>query len=639
MSYIRNYVEKMLDGGVTIKLNSVRGSSVYNRFDIEKTENAIAFRVKQSDEVISELKVEFDGETALFSFMATSSKSNGAAPGFKGELGAEITFNGLEDPSEMRYYFFEYTCWAHHATTRTFNALHPKTQSLIARYDDTHVHALMLCGDNFKAVLNKNTVNIISGTDNVRPLKGAFMSISSADDPYKAIDVNYKGARRLGGIKVPLKDERKPLSKKFSGFGWCTWNVFEQDLKADGVLERLSEFIKMGIPVDWVLIDDGWFVHEKETLKSFYEDKNKFPNGLKALVDGIKALGVKNVGIWHAFTAYWYGIVEDSELFEMQKQNLLKTPNGLYIPAIDEEKGFSFWDTWHQYLEDCGISFIKVDNQSTYANTTIGCGMSTRETVWLNHKNLEKSAEKHFDGDIINCMGMDMMNVFSRPGSLVSRTGEDFYPIENPVAANRYLMLQNIFNSVFHDKMCHCDYDMWWSNHSTALPCAVLRAISGSVNYVSDPEPGPNKELIMATLDEDGSNLICDHASYPTTDCLYEGTGKAVIKVWNECGDCYGAAAFNIGDEKESDTVYLNTISSLDKSKEYIAYEYFTKKFVRVGANGGIDFDVDVEGMAIFSIYPIECDENGEYIMLGNTEKFLGIASKFKKKTYLCDIL
>ena len=39
--------------------------------------------------------------------------------------------------------------------------------------------------------------------------------------------------------------------------------------------------------------------------------------------------------------------------------------------------------------------------------------------------------------------------------------------------------------------------------------------------------------------------------------------------------------------------------------KEYVAYEYFTKKFTRVDANGGIDFEVDVEGMAIFSIYPV----------------------------------
>jgi len=236
-------------------------------------------------------------------------------------------------------------------------------------------------------------------------------------------------------------------------------------------------------------------------------------------------------------------------------------------------------------------------------------------------------------------MGMDMINLFSRPMSLATRTGEDFYPVERPLDSFTYLLRENVYNSVVQDNMCHCDYDMWWSNHETAPYCAVLRAISGSVNYVSDPEPGPNKELIMATLDEDNSNLRCDHASYPTTDCLYEGTGHTLLKVWNKSGDCLGAAAFNVGDEKDSDKLYMSTIFEIDPDKEYIAYEYFGKRFQRVNYNSAIDIELDVGQNVIFSFYPIEKDDGGEYVMLGNTNKLLGIASKYKKKTYLCDIL
>ena len=639
MKNVRDIVENIISAGITVRLNTIRGQNVYSSFEIERSEDNIVLSAYGSDMKLVEVSFKLDRDTALMSFMATTPCNNGAAPGFKADESAMIELCGLVDPDEMRYYFHEYTCWTHSATTRSFDSMHPRTQSVIARYGNVHAHMLMLCGDNFKAMFKGRAINIASGNDNIRPLHGAVLSITTANDPYVAIRENFKGARRLGGIKVPLKEERKPLSHKFDGFGWCTWNVFEQDLSADGIINRLSEFIEKGIPVEWVLIDDGWFVHEKETLKSFYEDKVKFPNGLKDVIDKIKAMGVKYVGIWHAFTAYWYGIVEGSELYEEQKENLMKTPNGLYIPSIDPQKGFNFWDKWHGYLEDCGIDFIKVDNQSNFANTMIGAGMSTREAVALNHQNLERSAKKHFDCDIINCMGMDMINLFSRPMSLATRTGEDFYPIENPRQSFVYLLIENIYNSVAQDNMCHCDYDMWWSNHETAPYCAVMRAISGSVNYVSDPEPGPNKELIMATLDEDNSNLRCDHASYPTIDCLYEGTGHTLLKAWNKSGDCYGVAVFNVGDEKDSDKLYMSTISEIDKTKEYVAYEYFGKTFQRVNYNSAIDIELDLEQNAAFSFYPIECDENGEYVMLGNTEKILGIASKFKTKKYLRDII
>ena len=96
---------------------------------------------------------------------------------------------------------------------------------------------------------------------------------------------------------------------------------------------------------------------------------------------------------------------------------------------------------------------------------------------------------------------------------------------------------------------------------------------------------------------------------------------------------------FNVGDEKDSDKLYMSTISEIDKTKEYVAYEYFGKTFQRVNYNSAIDIELDLEQNAAFSFYPIECDENGEYVMLGNTEKILGIASKFKKKKYLRDII
>jgi len=55
--------------------------------------------------------------------------------------------------------------------------------------------------------------------------------------------------------------------------------------------------------------------------------------------------------------------------------------------------------------------------------------------------------------------------------------------------------------------------------------------------------------------------------------------------------------------------------------------------------NTELKFKLSPDDALAYSLYPIECDDGGEYVMLGNTQKYTGYASKFKMKTYINRII
>ena len=63
------------------------------------------------------------------------------------------------------------------------------------------------------------------------------------------------------------------------------------------------------------------------------------------------------------------------------------------------------------------------------------------------------------DGIIINCMGMVMENVLGRPTSAMSRKIDDFFPEQENGFVEH--LLQNAYNSTYHDEIYYCDCDMF----------------------------------------------------------------------------------------------------------------------------------------------------------------------------------
>ncbi|MCI8388209.1 MAG: hypothetical protein HFE63_07095 [Clostridiales bacterium] len=582
------------------------------------------------------------GEDAIVFAIDAMLKPNGDTDsGFTSECGVTMTLGDIK-PDALLGSHHDNAWWMYPTFCKDFSSIVPGSQSLLIKSGALNYHMLPLTGDNFRCEFNSGKLELISGMSGICHLSGDFLAVSVSTDPFKAVENNYKFAHEIGAIRVPLINERK-MPEFFNGFGWCTWNAFYANVTSAGIFEKLDEFKEKNIPVKWVIIDDGWLSIREQMLSGFDVDYVKFPEGLKAVIAKMKnEYGIEKVGVWHAFNGYWSGVDPESELYKEQKDNLFTTPSGRVLQSLDEDKAFKFWDAWHSFLADCGVDFLKVDNQSSHSGQIAGV-IPTAEGCRIAHNAIERSISKNFGGAVIDCMGMDMENVLARPMSAVSRNSDDFFPKRERGFIKH--LTQNVYNAIWHNQIYFCDFDMWWSDHESAYQSGVLRAISGSPIYVSDAIGKSRRDTIIATVEDDGKVMLCDYAAKPTLDCVYTDcqAENKLLKVWNRSGDNFAVAAFNVSDCEVTDTLDFGTIPELSQDCEYIAYEYFTKKFSRINFFEDTELTLGRDGVAVYSIYPIikpnEDSDEGAYIMLGDTSKYVPIASVNKQKKLISEIL
>ncbi len=77
--------------------------------------------------------------------------------------------------------------------------------------------------------------------------------------------------------------------------GWNTWNTFRLDINEDLIKEAVDIFIEKGLKdvgYQYVVLDDGWQIDRDEN-GNILNNKEKFPSGIKPLVDHIHSVGLK----------------------------------------------------------------------------------------------------------------------------------------------------------------------------------------------------------------------------------------------------------------------------------------------------------------------------------------------------------
>lgn len=505
-----------------------------------------------------------------------------------------------------------------------FEKLPRRTQDVHFKMDGRHIHMLPLVGGSWRAELEGDALVTSIGCGGIYKAHGPIMTLSVSDDPYSAIKENFRAGRQTGVISVPLREERS-FPEAFRYFGWCTWDAFYHDVTSEKIYGKLDEFKSVGIIPSYVLIDDGWSCYTEDGgLLDFCEDRKKFPEGLAACIRKIKEeYGVKYVGVWHAFGGYWRGIAQGSELAERMSDTLVRCKNGYLVPAPDADKSFAFWDVWHSYLEEQGVDFVKVDVQSSYSHFVDEL-CENAQAVRNAHEGLERSVFKHFDGRIINCMGMDIADLLGRPMSAINRNSNDFYPNrENSFVSHIYM---NAYNAPTHGAVMYCDYDMWWSQHESARQGSVLRAISGGPVYVSDEVGKTDATYIRPLIDKNGMIPKLDGHAVPTLDCFYLDTAAngVPLKLFNRSGENFAVAAFGLTDGAVG-TLRLEQIPNAEG--EYLACEYFTGEQTVMTAETEISFKLDRNECKLWNLYPIRSGE----ALVGDADVFMGCASINKK--------
>ncbi len=173
----------------------------------------------------------------------------------------------------------------------------------------------------------------------------AYVNLSRLEGADKEV-VAARAAKLLDAAKIaPTSDPKiRPL------MGWSSWNTFGCEISEDVILETARAMATNGLKEAgyiYVNIDDGFFWgHGEDGILKFHPER--FPNGMKPVVDGIHALGLR-AGIYSDAGADTCG-----SMWKDAKGNYDKggKGGGLYGHDAADCK---------LHFVDIGFDFIKVD--------------------------------------------------------------------------------------------------------------------------------------------------------------------------------------------------------------------------------------------------------------------------------------
>ena len=573
-----------------------------------------------------------EGEISLLTFRAALSHVHYRAPYyFEGTDSFIIRFDSFAADGIMANYENN-EWWTRPAFAATTGELPDRTVSALLKVGERFVHCYPLSDDIYDTRLKGEgeTAALIGsircfGYDKV---DGAVMAIGEGSDPYPIVHDTM--AAGLSGVKqpIPLKEGRHDIPA-LSLLGWCTYDAFYREVTHDKILQKLDEFKEKNIPIKMLLIDSGWFIHDGDGTKGnravdLRANPEKFPKGLKGLIEEVKRdYGIEKVGIWHGFPTIWNGIAKGSYAYEQTKDWLVELNSGFCFPGYTKEQSFGFFNYWHSYLKNEGIDFIKVDIQGMTKLVAENV-MDINDAMKNFHAGFEESAQLHFNADVINCMGINQVNVQSRPLTGVSRNSDDFYPRKENGFGEHFL--QNGYNAVYHGQIYYCDFDMWWTDHESAHENAVLRAVSGGPVYVSDPLGTTRDEELRRFCDGEGHLFRCDDNGTVCRDNLFSDPTKdgTLAKMYNTAGKAGLVAAFDIYAENQpvSGVVKPSDVEGL-QGERFLYYLHEAKQYGVVGKDEGVPVTLARHEAELAVFVPIEQG----FAALGLKDKYVSPAT------------
>lgn len=555
------------------------------------------------------LTLESAGASGLLSCdLTVSQRAFQRDPSIAAERGIRIQFAQLPATGRWLALYRHKDWWSRPEFGTALDQVPARTQALSIERSGQHLALTPIAQGGYTAEIaglaqGGICLSVSSYCGGLNTCQATVLAIGLHEDPFQAIGQSAGFARGKIPGTLPMQERTWPVM--MDQLGWCSWDAFYHQVNEAGIRTKAAEFVHQGVPVRWMIIDDGWLQTKDQRLMDFTEDREKFPSGFKSFIHELKTTyGINQIGVWHSLAGYWGGVHPQSALASGQSGHLQSTRNQKLVPAADSELGFGFWDAWYTYLADCGVDFVKVDGQSAVTNH-FRYLMPVGEAVRATHAALEHAVAKHFAHGVINCMGMATENLWSRPFSAVSRNSDDYVPQQVDGFAEH--ALQNVYNSFYHSQFHWGDWDMFWTSHAQSRQQALLRVVSGGPVYISDPVGATDAATLSPLLHEDGAVIHCDRPALPTRDMLYRNplVEPAVLKVFNTCGGAGVVACFGIStyDGTLSGSVGFADIAGMEHADGYI-YHALTGELRALRGTETWPIEMEREQCAIFQLVP-----------------------------------
>lgn len=551
-----------------------------------------------------------------------------------------------EDTSEYLAIENHSPFWCRPFWGSSFSELPQRTQALLIKRGDGYEYYLPVCDDTFKTLIRGSNGGFefytYSNCDAEAECKHqlAFIFVAGKE-PLTLMRQAASYACELLDNGLRLRAE-KHVPEVFDCLGWCSWDAMQIRVNHEGLVQKAEEFKKKGVPIRYAVIDDMWadvpnlnkisentdfpsmvrLMHSSK-LRSFSGDPERFPNGMKSAIDGVKQTGIQYVGVWFPTTGYWAGLEPDGVEAEIQKDSVIELKSGQVIVAPEKEKAENYFDTLCSRVKEWGGDFVKIDNQGfhdRYKNIA-PIGKSARAI----QRGIDKAADTYFDGAIINCMGMPSECMFNRT-STVCRCSDDFMPESREWFAKN--ILQCSYNGLLQGQFYVNDWDMWWTDDEQAVKNSLCRAISGGPIYISDKLERTRPDILKPLCLEDGRIIRPDESATPTADCLVSNPTRSdkIFKIRNVIGKNGVCAVFNINAENKPVRGTLSPQETGVDSGDYIWYEYFSGSFGLLKSGDSLRITLDCnDEFRLYTFVPYQ--ENGD-TCLGRTDLFMGIGAQ-----------
>mmetsp|Transcript_3381 Transcript_3381/g.10278 ORF Transcript_3381/g.10278 Transcript_3381/m.10278 type:complete len:887 (+) Transcript_3381:212-2872(+) len=394
--------------------------------------------------------------------------------------------------------------------------------------------------------------------------EGALVMAAAVSDALMtATRLTHQIATEMLRKQPRFEDDSADVYRLTRGIGWCSWDAFGTKVTADDVLGSVRALVDGGVPIRWVIIDDGWQDVDEASreLRSFgvaeqFGDMGKLIEQLKS------EMGIEFVTVWHTIIGYWNGCaVQDVEVDKLRA----RFSSGLIALDANEMrqewiKNYSiprdaraFFDGYYAELQKMGVDGVKVDAQSILE--AVGGRDRGRTEVFARYRSaLEGAADRHFGGTVINCMSCVNDAVFcaeESPSAVVWRTSDDhaFHGREEDDKQVAFHIWSNAVNDLYLGEQFVPDWDMFRCSDRHTAVHAASRAVSGGPIYVSDgPNEGHRVDVLKKLVDSKGQALACPYAGKVCERSVFDNplvSGRPFL-VWNENALTAVVAVFNL---------------------------------------------------------------------------------------------
>jgi alpha-galactosidase len=267
-----------------------------------------------------------------------------------------------------------------------------------------------------------------------------------------------------------------------------SWEATEFRVNEAGQMALAEKAAALG--VDRFVMDDGWFGQRKDDhagLGDWYVNKEKFPNGLKPLIDKVHALGM-DFGLWVEPEM----VNPDSDLYRKHPDWVLAFPerqrieqrNQLVLNLARPDVRAYVFGFLDKLLTENDIAFLKWDYNRNWSQPGWGqLAPAEQKRVYVDYTRnlyeiLAELRHKHPKVEIESCSGGG-----GRVDLGILRYTDEVWPSDNTDPFDR-LTLQNGFTYAYTPQVMMAwvtDSPHWMNKRGTSLSYRMLSSMQGSL--------------------------------------------------------------------------------------------------------------------------------------------------------------